>query len=127
MRANLDQLVERFQSAGRAGTHRGDAPASQLRGALRAEFQRLYEDVAKKRGAPLMPFFLDGVGGNPRLNQMDGMHPTAEGYRLIVDRLWPYLARCSGVMTLRGRLLRSAFANTMGASPNPDHQRKGIS
>ena len=55
------------------------------------EFQRLYEDVAKQRRAPLMPFFLDGVGGNPRLNQTDGIHPTAEGYRLIVDRLWPYL------------------------------------
>jgi acyl-CoA thioesterase-1 len=38
-----------------------------------------------------MPFFLDGVGGNPRLNQTDGIHPTAEGYRTIVDRLWPYL------------------------------------
>jgi acyl-CoA thioesterase-1 len=38
-----------------------------------------------------MPFFLDGVGGNARLNQTDGIHPTAEGYRIIVDRLWPYL------------------------------------
>ena len=55
-----------------------------------AEFQRVYEAVAKQRGAALMPFFLDGVGGDPRLNQTDGIHPTAEGYRLIVDRLWPY-------------------------------------
>jgi acyl-CoA thioesterase-1 len=38
-----------------------------------------------------MPFFLDGVGGDSRLNQPDGIHPTAEGYRVIVDRLWPYL------------------------------------
>jgi acyl-CoA thioesterase I len=39
----------------------------------------------------LMPFFLDGVGGDARLNQPDGIHPTAEGYRIIVDRLWPHL------------------------------------
>ena len=55
------------------------------------QFQRVFEDVAKKRGALLMPFFLDGVGGVAALNQPDGIHPTAEGYRLVVDRLWPYL------------------------------------
>ena len=38
-----------------------------------------------------MPFFLDGVGAVARLNQADGIHPTAEGYRIIVERLWPYL------------------------------------
>jgi acyl-CoA thioesterase-1 len=38
-----------------------------------------------------MPFLLDGVAGNPALNQPDGIHPTAEGYGIIVDRLWPYL------------------------------------
>jgi acyl-CoA thioesterase-1 len=48
--------------------------------------------VARKRGAALMPFLLDGVAGNPRLNQGDGIHPTSEGYRIVVDRLWPHLA-----------------------------------
>jgi len=56
-----------------------------------ADFRRLYVEVARKRGAAFMPFLLDGVAGNPRLNQGDGIHPTAEGYRLVVDRLWPYL------------------------------------
>jgi acyl-CoA thioesterase-1 len=55
------------------------------------EFRRLFEEVARRRGAALMPFFLEGVGGDPRLNQFDGLHPTAEGYRVIVDRLWPHL------------------------------------
>jgi len=32
-----------------------------------------------------------GVAGNPRLNQPDGIHPTAEGYGVVVDRLWPFL------------------------------------
>jgi acyl-CoA thioesterase-1 len=56
-----------------------------------AEFQRLYADVARRHGVALMPFFLDGVGGVARLNQFDGIHPTAEGYQVIADRLWPHL------------------------------------
>src|SRR5262249_55542326 len=91
VRSNLDQIVGRFQAAGARVLIAGMRlpPNSGLRYAT--EFQRLYEDVAKQRRAPLMPFFLDGVGGNPRLNQADGIHPTAEGYRVIVDHLWPHL------------------------------------
>jgi acyl-CoA thioesterase-1 len=40
---------------------------------------------------PHVPFFLEGVGAIPRLNQPDGIHPTAEGYALVVEHLWPYL------------------------------------
>jgi acyl-CoA thioesterase-1 len=47
--------------------------------------------VAARRKVAFMPFFLDGVGAVARLNQPDGIHPTAEGYRIIVERLWPYL------------------------------------
>ncbi len=92
-RANLDQLVERFQSAGGRVLIAGMRLPPNYGVRYGAEFQQLYDDVAKKRGAALMPFFLDGVAGNPRLNQLDGIHPTAEGYRVIVDHLWPYLRR----------------------------------
>ena len=54
-------------------------------------FQRLYEEVARKRGAALMPFFLDGVAGDPRLNQPDGIHPTAEGHRRLAETVWKAL------------------------------------
>ena len=91
VRSNLDQLVERFQSAGVQVLIAGMRLPPNYGAGYGAAFQRLYEEVARKRGAALMPFFLDGVAGDPRLNQPDGVHPTAEGYRLIVDRLWPYL------------------------------------
>jgi acyl-CoA thioesterase-1 len=91
VRTNLDQLVARFQSAGARVLIAGMRLPLNYGDRYGAEFQRLFETVAKQRGAALMPFFLDGVGGDPRLNQLDGIHPTAEGYRLIVDRLWPYL------------------------------------
>ncbi len=90
-RSNLDQIVARFQAAGARVLIAGMRLPPNYGLGYTTEFQRLYEDVAKQRRAALMPFFLDGVGGNPRLNQSDGIHPTSEGYRLIVDRLWPYL------------------------------------
>jgi acyl-CoA thioesterase-1 len=91
VRGNLDRLVERFQSSGARVLVAGMRLPPNYGARYSAEFQRLYEDVARKRGAPLMPFLLDGVGGNPRLNQPDGVHPTVEGYRIVVERLWPYL------------------------------------
>jgi len=91
VRSNLDQIVGRFQAAGARVLIAGMRLPPNYGLRYTTEFQRMYEDVAKQRRAPLMPFFLDGVGGNARLNQADGIHPTAEGYRIVVDRLWPYL------------------------------------
>src|SRR6266849_4816538 len=91
VRSNLDQLVERYQAARVRVLIAGMRLPPNYGVRYGAEFQRLYEEVAKKRGAALMPFLLAGVGGNPGLNQPDGIHPTAEGYRIIVDRLWPHL------------------------------------
>ena len=91
VRGNLDQLVARFQSAGARVLLAGMRLPANYGDRYGAEFRQLYEEVARMRSAALMPFFLEGVGGNPRLNQLDGIHPTAEGYRLIVDRLWPHL------------------------------------
>jgi acyl-CoA thioesterase-1 len=47
------------------------------------QFRQIYPRVAKETGATLLPFLLEGVGGDPRLNQPDGIHPTAEGHRAI--------------------------------------------
>ncbi len=91
VRANLDTIVERFQAAGARVLVTGMRLPLNYGHRYGAEFQRLFEDVAKKRKAAYMPFFLDGVGGDARLNQGDGIHPTAEGYQIIADRLWPYL------------------------------------
>ena len=52
-------------------------------------FARVYPDLAQKHGAILIPFFLEGVAANPTLNQSDGLHPTAEGYRVVTDLVYP--------------------------------------
>ena len=48
-------------------------------------FAAIYPRVAKDLNVTLIPFFLDGVGGDPKLNQADAIHPTKEGYTLIVN------------------------------------------
>ena len=60
---------------------------------LGAEYDRafdvIYPALAKDHDVALYPFFLDGVAGDPKLNQADGMHPTAEGVGVIVERIAP--------------------------------------
>lgn len=64
------------------------APRS-LGAAYYEKFDAIYPDLAKKYGAELYPFFLDGVAGQVKLNLEDGMHPTAEGIQAIVQRILP--------------------------------------
>ena len=91
VRANLAQIVARFQASGARVLIAGMRLPPNYGDHYAEDFHRLYREVARARHAPLMPFFLDGVGAIPRLNQPDGIHPTAEGYAIVVDRLWPYL------------------------------------
>lgn len=56
----------------------------------RQQFAAAFAEVAR-RADSFMPFLLDGVALVARLNQADGIHPNADGHRLIAERLWPYL------------------------------------
>ena len=89
--ANLDAIVVRFQKAGVRVLLAGMEVPPNYGARYAQDFRAIYADVARKRGVAFMPFLLDGVAANPALNQPDGIHPTAEGYAVIVNRLWPYL------------------------------------
>jgi len=54
-----------------------------------ARFNSIYPDLAKKFDVPLYPFFLDGVAADAKLNQADGIHPTAAGVDIIVNNMLP--------------------------------------
>ena len=54
-------------------------------------FEKVYPLVAREENVGLIPFFLTGVAANPNLNQADGIHPTAEGYQVVVDHIFPYV------------------------------------
>jgi acyl-CoA thioesterase-1 len=51
-------------------------------------FRAIYPELARENGATLVPFLLEGVAGDRRLNQPDGIHPTAEGHRRVADNVW---------------------------------------
>jgi acyl-CoA thioesterase-1 len=51
----------------------------------------VFGEVARQERVPLMPFLLAGVAVDPRLNQADGIHPNAEGHRVVAERVWPFL------------------------------------
>ncbi len=54
-------------------------------------FREVYREAARRHGAVLIPFLLDGVAGVDSLNQSDGIHPTAAGERLVADNVWQAL------------------------------------
>ena len=54
-----------------------------------ARFNTIYPDLAKSFGVPLYPFFLEGVAGDPKLDQPDGLHPNAQGVEIIVQNILP--------------------------------------
>ena len=51
-------------------------------------FDPIYPELARKHGAVLVPFLLDGVAGIPALNQADGIHPTPVGQRKMAELVW---------------------------------------
>ena len=55
------------------------------------QFHILYRQLAEKNKTLLIPFLLKGVGGEPELNQADGIHPNVEGHRIVADNVWTVL------------------------------------
>jgi acyl-CoA thioesterase I len=64
-----------------------------------ARFNAIYPDLAKSFGVPLYPFFLEGVATDAKLNQADGMHPTAEGVDVIVKNILPTVQAFLGTIS----------------------------
>ncbi|WP_226390086.1 arylesterase [Penaeicola halotolerans] len=55
------------------------------------DFAAIYPKVAKEMNVALIPFLLENVGGIKELNLPDGIHPTAEGHKIVLENIWPYL------------------------------------
>ncbi|GBD31388.1 MAG: hypothetical protein KatS3mg081_1098 [Gemmatimonadales bacterium] len=54
-------------------------------------FRDIYPELARANRAALIPFLLEGVAGVPQLNQSDGIHPTAQGHRIMAENVWKVL------------------------------------
>ena len=64
-----------------------------------ARFNAIYPELAKSFGVPLYPFFLKGVATEAKLNQPDGLHPTAEGVDVIVKNILPMVEAFLGTIS----------------------------
>ena len=64
-----------------------------------AKFNAIYPELSKSFAVPLYPFFLEGVAADARLNQADGLHPTAEGVDVIVKNILPIVEAFLGAIS----------------------------
>ncbi|HUZ59344.1 MAG TPA: arylesterase [Hanamia sp.] len=58
-----------------------------------SKFKEIYPRLASENKIQLVPFLLKGVGGDPKLNQRDGIHPTAEGHKIVAENVWEILKK----------------------------------
>jgi acyl-CoA thioesterase I len=88
-KATLAAILDRARAAHLPTLLAGMRAAPNLGPEYAGQFSAIYPALAKAYDVPLYPFFLDGVAGDPKLNQPDGLHPTADGVEVIVQRILP--------------------------------------
>ncbi len=99
MRRNLDALIRRAQAAEAAVVLLGMRLPPNYGKAYSEKFHSVYADLAKAYDLPWVSFFLAGVATEPTLMQSDGIHPAAAAQPILLEQVWPLLARMLGIMT----------------------------
>jgi acyl-CoA thioesterase I len=89
MAQNLDGIITRLKDEGIPVLLTGMLAPPNLGRDYGAAFEAVFPRLAEEHDLPFYPFFLDGVAGEIKLNQGDGIHPTAEGVAIIVERILP--------------------------------------
>jgi acyl-CoA thioesterase-1 len=88
-RAALDDILKKLKARNIAVLLCGMLAPPNYGADYAAQFNSIYPDLAKAYDVPLYPFFLDGVATQAKLNQADGLHPTAAGVDAIVRNILP--------------------------------------
>ena len=91
LRDNLTAIVARLQASGVRVLLVGMRLPPNYGAAYADDFARTFHDVARRTSTAFLPFLLEGVGGDPALNQADGIHPNAAGQRAVAEQIWPSL------------------------------------
>jgi acyl-CoA thioesterase-1 len=88
MKKNLDGIIERAQSKGVVVLLAGMYAPTNSGGDYEREVQAAFQSLARERQVTLIPFFLDRVAGIESLNQADGVHPNAEGSKIVTETVY---------------------------------------
>ena len=84
---NLRKIILRLQEAGVGIVLAGMKLPPNYGQDYTTRFEAMYRTLAREHHVPFIPFFLEGVGGASSFNQADGIHPTSEGYKIVVEHL----------------------------------------
>ncbi len=93
MEANLAAILDALAARRIPVLLTGMYPPPNMGAAYTAEFRAVFDRLGQRPGVIYDPFLLEGVAGDPALNQLDGIHPNAEGVRREVARLLPAVER----------------------------------
>jgi acyl-CoA thioesterase-1 len=89
--ANLGAIVDRARARHIAVLLCGMESPPNFGVSYTSQFRDVYRRLARDKRVELLPFLLEGVAGNPSLNQADGIHPNEEGARRVADLVWARL------------------------------------
>jgi acyl-CoA thioesterase-1 len=90
-RQNLGEILTRCKAAGARVLLAGMQVPPNMGPEYTAAFRDMYPALAAEHSVPLIPFVLDRVAGDPKLNQGDGIHPTAAGQVIVAETVWQHL------------------------------------
>ncbi|MFL9673171.1 arylesterase [Pseudomonas marginalis] len=91
LQQNLASMIEQSQASGAKVLLLGmQIPPNYGKRYVDA-FAKVFNDVATAKKVPLVPFFLEGIGGNPALMQADGLHPAVGAQGKLLENVWPTL------------------------------------
>ena len=85
MQTNLEEMITKFQKTRAKVILAGMTLPRNYGAAYVKSFEDVFRNLATKYNLPLIPFFLEGVAGNPKLTLPDFLHPNAEGYKLVTE------------------------------------------
>jgi acyl-CoA thioesterase-1 len=102
-RANLDEIIRKLREGEAHVILAGMEVPPNYGPGYTQEFRTQYRELALKYDLPLIPFFLARVGGDPQLNQEDGIHPTALGYTRVTENVWAVLEPVLKRIARRGK------------------------
>ena len=91
MKQNLTEIITRAQARNIKVILTGMEAPPNFGPAYTSEFRGVYRQLAKEHDLVFVPFYLDGVAGIPNLNIADGIHPNAEGSRIVEKTVWAAL------------------------------------
>ena len=90
-RRNIEAIVTRLKAEEIVVVLAGMQMVRNLGPVYTEAFRAIYPEIAEAHDLILIPFMLEGVAGLAQFNQPDGIHPTAEGYRIVTANLYPYV------------------------------------